>query len=446
MHQELSRGAHGGAMSARMSTRSFDRRGRVMLVASPPDVLPPVSFGNGVLHRLRVVIVRNDEVPDIAPSRVVGELPPVEANAMGHTHQRPLRHSRRLQGEILCDAAGRLYEKIGNVVQPIHQLVAGPSGEVLDLAPPLPHRFAGREPTATIDIEAAEAVNDSASQAGTPPSTAPRRDTNDHDAQSPGWRQIPEVRSRIVPVGEFKAVLSPQLAQISRLRDTHRLSCRVHLYECTRTQRLATLSDRIPGCTAGQLLPLTPALAARLDLADVLPRRRPSDPREPGVVVPGDRVVRLEVLDDPTASMAQRIDEPRQSRAAAEAAPPPASTEPVRQVGGKSIPERFLVPWQFAISRDEAIYDLNLEATRPRLGSFLARAWNAAGRRRESRKWQALLTGRSIDDQLWGVRPPGDSLSNPAIREWARRMLEAAGYDPAAMLFEWDVYWRRKRG
>ena len=65
--------------------------------------------------------------------------------------------------------------------------------------------------------------------------------------------------------------------------------------------------------------------------------------------------------------------------------------------------------------------------------------------RGQRRKWQALLRGRSLDDQLWAVRPPRAGLSNPVIRDWAGRMLEAAGYDPATMLFEWEVYWRRKQ-
>jgi len=35
-------------------------------------------------------------------------------------------------------------------------------------------------------------------------------------------------------------------------------------------------------------------------------------------------------------------------------------------------------------------------------------------------------------------------VSHTAIREWARKTLEAAGYDSQAMLPEWEIFWRRK--
>src|SRR5262245_21869554 len=63
-----------------------------------------------------------------------------------------LRHSRRLQGDILCDASGRLYERVGQYVQLVHHLVAGPHGEVLNLAPPPSPRSFQRTFSA-IDVE-----------------------------------------------------------------------------------------------------------------------------------------------------------------------------------------------------------------------------------------------------------------------------------------------------
>src|SRR5260221_4977391 len=52
-----------------------------------------------------------------------------------------LRYSRRLQGDILCDAAGRLYERVGQRVHQVHHLVPGPHGEVIDLTPPSTRSF-----------------------------------------------------------------------------------------------------------------------------------------------------------------------------------------------------------------------------------------------------------------------------------------------------------------
>ena len=52
-------------------------------------------------------------------------------------------------------------------------------------------------------------------------------------------------------------------------------------------------------------MPLTEALAARLELAELVQRRRAATPtnREPGLVFPGERVVRLGVMDDPTGAL-----------------------------------------------------------------------------------------------------------------------------------------------
>jgi hypothetical protein len=109
-----------------------------------------------------------------------------------------------------------------------------------------------------------------------------------------------------------------------------------------------------------------------------------------------------------------------------------------------AIPERFVGPWQFTVSRDEAVYDLNLDRSRPRLRALIDRLRGNTAGSREFRKWQVLLGGKSPDDQLWAVRPPHGALGDRAVREWARRTLETAGYDPDTMLLEWKIFWRRK--
>ncbi len=42
---------------------------------------------------------------------------------------------REVTGEILRDAGGRLYERIGDHVRPVHQLFTGARGEMVDLTP-----------------------------------------------------------------------------------------------------------------------------------------------------------------------------------------------------------------------------------------------------------------------------------------------------------------------
>src|SRR5262245_34058459 len=121
----------------------------------------------------------------------------------------------------------------------------------------------------------------------------------------------------------------------------------------------------------------------------------------------------------------------------------PAPAEPqrstVRQPDLKTaIPERWIKPWEFQISREEAMYDMQLAP------SFRSRLAALFGNRKSWRKWQALLTGKSLDEQLWAVRPPRGRLAQPTTREWARKTLGEAGYDAKTMVAEWEIFWRRK--
>jgi hypothetical protein len=97
------------------------------------------------------------------------------------------------------------------------------------------------------------------------------------------------------------------------------------------------------------------------------------------------------------------------------------------------------------MTREEALCDIRLEANfRSPLRSLAARAMRLAFGRNQFRRWRVLLTGKSAEHQLWAVRPPKGSLTNSRVRDWARDTLAAAGYDAAAMLIEWEIYWRRK--
>ena len=52
-------------------------------------------------------------------------------------------HQRAVRGEILSDESGRLYEKLGRQIRPIHQLASSQFGEAIDLVPnpPAPTRM-----------------------------------------------------------------------------------------------------------------------------------------------------------------------------------------------------------------------------------------------------------------------------------------------------------------
>ena len=418
-----------------------DRRGRMMLVAVPPELMPPISFGSTLFQRLRVVLIHDEGMGDLGASSVVGELPQLRtAAALAASSTNPLRHSRRLQGELLCDESGRLYEKIGHYVHPVHHLVAGPHGEVLDLAPPSARRSRGRP-------SVAEVANDEVIEAEVSPIDRSRV-TGDADAPAAESQKSKEKSGG--GAAKFKDYFNYR--EPCKTIPSHRMLAlrrgekEGFLKVTMDVQRFDTLASEILRGASGQLLPLTPALAAKLEIVELVPPRSVHAKADPelGLILPGERVVWLEVCDDPTA-----LAPPIPPRTTTTPDPPPAAAvaaPPMAEARGpkKTIPDRFLAPWQFAVSRDEALYDLNMEAARFGLGSLIDRWLGAARSGREFRKWQILLTGKSLDDQLWAVRPPRRGLSNRLVRDWARRTLEAAGYDPGAMLLEWEIYWRRK--
>ena len=418
-----------------------DRRGRMMLVAAPPDRAPAVSFGSTLFQRIRIVFVPgagSDQGATLALSNVVSELPQWGGRAAQDASAvNALKHARRLRGEILCDGAGQLYERIGHYVQPVHQLVAGPHGEVLDLGGPAP-RALRREPP-PVDAE-----NEPLPAGSRDPGEGCREPTA--SLPVPSYRKmLSPPKPRIVRFGAFKHVLGPQLRHPERLRDSHRLLCRVQIYEATHTIRLERLVADVFEGASGVLMPLTPALASALEITDSMARTRPSptSSREPGTIVAGGRVVRLSVIDDPTAVPPSPAETPPSTGAV----PTSAHAGTVPPAGGTmktAIPERFVGPWPFTVSRDQAVCDLNDDRARSWLRRLVDRLRGAAIGGRERRKWRSLLQGRSLDDQLWAVPPPPGGLCDREVHDWARRTLAAASYDADAMLLEWEIFWRRK--
>ena len=343
------------------------------------------------------------------------------------------------EARFSATSRGVCYERIGSHVLPLHRLVAGPNGEVIDLTPPLLQsrpRPVTRQ-AAPMPVEDDDVVD----VLDQPPASE----------QVATWHELlsPVLGTRVVRFGEFKNMLGPQLLHPERLRDTHRICCRVHVYEATCTQRIESLASSLFNGGSGVLLRLTDALASRLELAGLMHRRGATTPanREPGTVFPGERVVRLAVIDDPTAGIhapATATPPTTDSGAATGAAASAPAAPPPGRTMKTAIPERFVGPWQFTVSRDEAVYDLNQDRARPRIRALIDRLRGNTASSREFRKWQVLLGGKSHDDQLWAVRPPRGGFADRAVRDWARRTLETAGYDPDTMLLEWEIFWRRK--
>ena len=63
---------------------------------------------------------------------------------------------------------------------------------------------------------------------------------------------------------------------------------------------------------------------------------------------------------------------------------------------------------------------------------------------RQLKKWRAMLKGKTPDEQLWAVTPPRGFSYHPLVRRWAEATFTEAGYDPAHMLAEWEIFWRRR--
>jgi hypothetical protein len=254
----------------------------------------------------------------------------------------------------------------------------------------------------------------------------------------------------VVAWADARDLLAGQLAHPERLRDRHQLRCHAQVYEAMASQQREMLATAMLGdpSLAAMLHPLTDGWAARLGLAATLPPRSASPPqrREPGMVLAGDRLIRLLVADDPTRDslLAQREARDRlparvfAPQAAAPFQPAPNATPCMK------IPQQYLQPWEFRRTREEAIYEMHL-AAEPGFWRRLFRALRGPTvSRRELLRWQIIMSGKSVADQLWGVRPPPGGLVHPKVRDWAARTLALAGYDPVLMLAEWEIYWRRK--
>ncbi len=433
---------------------------QLLLLAIERALAPPVVHMRSTLQPMRIIVV---EPNSFAQSDITYEAGPEPRVLLPHVlgsspHAEPRFHQRIIQGEILSDENGKLFEKLGSRIREVHQLASGSSGELIELVPagsprlrligpaaePKPVKSHEKPVTATT-----RAVQSDASQSGfiplspsTEKSTLP---THRKLFADPGqWR--------VVFWGEFKEILSAQLANPERLRDNYRLPCYVQVFETERAVSIDELAAAyvLENKQQTPLYFLTKDLAQKLELVSLLPplaAQLANERRAPRTLLPHERVFRLLVANDPTVDVGSGKNKTQTSEKKTVAlsdskketestASPPALKQ--------TIPGRFIKDWEFHISRDEALYDIN---TKPTLVSsvrrFLGR-FRFIHRRNEFQKWQSLLAGKSTDEQLWEVRPPADLLAHPFVNTWVTRTLTLGGYDPNKMTTEWEIFWRRK--
>jgi hypothetical protein len=371
--------------------------------------------------------------------------------------------ARPIRGEILRGQEGRLYEKIGEQIRPLHKLVSGSRGQVLELVPsqePVSEISAPPDNERPVESPKAKHGNFSRSnqqhrQNATSNQTRPVAQPATEKPKFASYRKLfsDPGQERVIRLGNFKSQLVPQLAHPERVRDTHRLACYLQVYEVTTAQRLESLAASVlgDGGQVNQLQPMTEPITHQLGLASLLrirPRAFSNFSREAGLLLPYERVFRLQLAQDPTADDAVPGElQPATNLPAEEpfaSDKQPSASLPERGLK-TAIPERYIKPWEFKLTRDEALYDMNVKTTFAGWFSSLAgwlKRWTRG--RAELKKWQFLLAGKSADDQLWTIPLPKAGVSHPSIRDWASKTLETAAYEPRTMFLEWEIFWRRK--
>jgi hypothetical protein len=301
---------------------------------------------------------------------------------------------------------------------------------VLAIAPPIVHRRSMPQPARIVVVDR-EKFSPPVEKEETPDSGfVPVQERAKHPT-TVGYRKLfaDPGQWRLLWWGEFKEILAPQLAHPERLRDTYRIPCYVQVLETEREVAISELASIYKSdIRPASLYFLTDGIARKLDL--VLPLRAvpaQNSPRPPNTLLPHERVFRLIVANDPTIDIANSKNKLQTSTSLKCA-----------------IPARFIKEWEFKISRDEALYDMNAKSTLSGLIAKIGRRLRVGKRRNEFGKWQVLLTGKDTDEQLWAVRPPEGRLTDSLVRDWAGKTLALGGYDANKMIVEWEIFWRRR--
>lgn len=414
---ESQRGMSFSPRAAGFDSGGFDLPVRVMLIAIRHDPQPPVFHGQHLLQRLQALLAAPDNQAELNPqvmaarfaSQIPAEafeetrmflpprvLPPLQLPPA--SDEQTALKPRLVHGDILTDSNGQLYEKFGRQVRPLQRVVSGPRGEILELVP-------SREPNPVADRRRSSLNQSQANQ--------------HHANQQAGLEadSYPETK-----VGEAEAFAREPQSPATANADMRTAAA----HQTAATHSAAPFRKLRPDQRRMRTV--------RINAAN-LPAARPM-PRQP---VPQQPVQQQPVPQQPVQQ------QPAELRP--QTTPPPESSAAATATCAlkTAIPEEWIKPWELRLSRDEALYDMRIEASANNtiIGS-VRNLKRRIGNRQVFQKWQSLLCGKGLDEQLWNVRPPTGQFSHPQVREWAQRVLAQAGYDAAAMLPEWEIFWRRK--
>jgi hypothetical protein len=113
----------------------------LLLLGIERALAPPIAHMRGHLQPMRVVIVgsgltTNDVCMDDREPDFEFCLPlALPQTATMPSHAQSQFYQRVVHGEVLVDEGGKLFEKVGRRIRPIHQLASGAHGELIELVP-----------------------------------------------------------------------------------------------------------------------------------------------------------------------------------------------------------------------------------------------------------------------------------------------------------------------
>lgn len=363
----------------------------------------------------------------------------------------------RAVGEVVADEVGNFYEVQGQQLRQLGELVTDEGGRIFEVRQTSEGELATR-PYGTDEIKITETGNELPYyKPHQQPQANPAYDTVKPEAKASqpeklnGYRKIlaePGIRLKI-PFARIKSEIAPQLKHSEQLGDNDLVECYAQIYEAQRTMLVAHIAAAELGDANfhSQLHPLTQAKAQMFGILQLFkptpyPFETQASTRQ---IYAGQRVYRLWPIFDPTAVPEQNRG--RQSVTSGEK----------KAVLRCQIPQKYMNPLQFKWSREEVLYDMKgVFGTTPPESGTLARWFfiyplrllkaliTSLASGKQMKKWRAMLTGKSPDDQLWAVTPPRGFAYHPAVRGWAEETLARAGYDPQRMFVEWEIFWRRK--
>jgi hypothetical protein len=448
---------------------------RISLIAVQEELQLPTHHGLVGAHRLDIMRIEQAAVlagPLTLPLSPLQEPGPVSAQ-LAAAPRRTLLPSQpeppELEGwldgqrvllrsvsKAMADEAGNFYEVHGQQLRPLGELVSDEHGRIFEVQP------ARKAQAATKELPRTSASEPEQGRFTATTNNGHHVETTSQPARTPGMPGIqtepaPAYRTIVAEPGlslqlpwtHVTNELAPHLQHPETLRGDDLIECHAQIYEAQRTLSAVQLAALALGnaAFAAQLYPLTQAKAQMLGVPQLFkPTREPFEMRATSrYLCAGQRVYRLCPVFDPTSECL-----PHAGRPAVAATKKAATTR-------RQIPQQYLHPRQFTYSREEVLYDMQgVLGTLPPQAHALTR-WiciyplrllqavlSMLASNRRLKKWRVMLGGKSLEHQLWTVTPPRGFAYHPAVRRWAAETLTAAGYDPAHMLAEWEVFWRRK--